>query len=256
MERNEDYLHVDGADIYYRVFGNFKGKPLVMLHGGLGCMYDLDSILDHIPSHYMIVTVDLRGHGKSSLGPEQLSYARYQQDIELLLAHLNITTYSLFGFSDGGIVGYRMAADNPDKVKQLITLGSQWRLEPGDPSIKHLQNLTSEFWIENFADDVARYNKSNPQPNLNLLVDKVKSVWLDTSASGYPNESVTRIICPTLVMRGDNDFLFSLQEAQLLIEKLADSSFMNIPFTQHEAYKEYPEVVGLVMNKFLSCGKN
>ncbi len=254
MSGRGHHLRVDGADIYYEVSGNLTGKPLVMLHGGLGCMYDLDGMLEYIPPHYMIVSVDFRGHGKSALGTEPLSYARYQEDIEHLLAHLNIDAYSLFGFSDGGIVAYRIAAADAGPVERLITVGAQWRLEPGDPSFDVLRSVTADFWAEQFPDDVSRYNESNPHPDFSLLVERVKDVWLDTSASGYPNTSVEAIACPTLVIRGDNDFLLSRREAGRLVERLADSSFMNVPFTEHEAHKEYPEVVGAVVNRFLSAG--
>lgn len=255
MSAHARYLHVDSADIWFEVSGNPTGRPLIMLHGSLGSMHDLEIIHRYVPSDYMIVSVDLRGHGRSTLGSEPLNYARYQKDIESLVAHLDIETYSVFGFSDGGIVGYRVAA-NTDRVKRLITLGSQWRLEPGDPSIEALRSVTAEFWKKQFPDDVARYNEINPQPNFEVLIKKVKTVWLDTSIDGYPNTSVARIACPTLIMRGDEDFLLSLQETQQLVEKLADPSFMNIPFTEHEAHKEYPEVVGSAVHRFLSRGKN
>lgn len=135
---------------------------------------------------------------------------------------------------------------------QLVTLGSQWRLEPNDPSTELLRGLTAKFWINHFPDEVARYNKSNPKPDLSRLLDSVKNMWLDISCTGYPNDQVTQIKCPIFVMRGDNDFLFSLSEAHTLIDRLANASFMNIPFTQHEAHKEYPELVGLAINRFLS----
>ena len=256
MSAQTRYLHIDSADICYEVSGNPTGHPLIILHGGLGSMRDLENIYKYIPPHYMVVSVDLRGHGRSTLGSEPLSYARYQKDVEHLSTHLDIETYSVFGFSDGGIVGYRIAAADVGRVKRLITLGSQWRLEPDDPSIETLRSVTAAFWTESFPDDVARYNESNPQPNFDLLVENVRNVWLDTSTDGYPNASVARIACPTVIMRGDDDFLLSLHETQQLIEKLANPTFMNIPFTRHEAHKEYPEVVGSVVHRFLSQDKH
>ncbi|WP_425440426.1 alpha/beta fold hydrolase, partial [Photobacterium lipolyticum] len=48
------YFTFDGADIYYEILGNPNGKPLVLLHGGLGCMTDFNSVIDSIPEDYMI----------------------------------------------------------------------------------------------------------------------------------------------------------------------------------------------------------
>ena len=193
-----------------------------------------------------------RGHGKSTLGHKKLSYAQYQRDIKAVLNHLDILSYSLLGFSDGGIVSYRLAASESANVKQLITLGSQWRLKEADPAIEFLGSVTSDDWNEMFPDAVASYNQSNPQPDFDLLVNKVKSVWLDTAPTGYPNNSVSAIKCPTLIIRGDGDFLFSLREAAVLLEEIENSTFMNIPFAEHEVHKEYPEICSSVINKFLS----
>ena len=252
-QKNGHYLRVDGAELYYEIMGKPNGKPLVLLHGGFGCMLDFNCLLGSIPSDYKIIGIDLRGHGKSTVGDKELSYAQYQSDIEAVVKHLEIYSYSLLGFSDGGIVSYRLAASENSKVKQLITLGSQWRLEKGDSSVDFLGGVTSGDWKEMFPDAVESYNQSNPQPDFDLLVNKVKNVWLDTTSTGYPNNAVGRIKCPTLIMRGDDDFLFSLGEAVALVEDIENSKFMNIPFAEHEAHKEYPEVCSSVISKFLSA---
>ena len=98
MYQVEGIIEIDNANIYYEVSGNPNGKPLLMIHGGLGCMYDLMPLLDYVPEDYKVILVDLRGHGQSTLGEVALSYERYQQDVEQLLRSLNISTYSIFGF--------------------------------------------------------------------------------------------------------------------------------------------------------------
>ncbi len=84
-----------------------------MLHGGLGSLNELSSIYQYVASDYQLISVDFRGHGKSLLGDRPLSYMQYQEDIRHVLSYLNIDKYSIFGFSDGGIVGYRLAAQEP-----------------------------------------------------------------------------------------------------------------------------------------------
>ncbi|WP_114765430.1 alpha/beta fold hydrolase [Vibrio rhodolitus] len=245
------HLDVDGAEIYYQVSGNPDGQPLVMLHGGLGSSEDLDGLMKYIPDLFKVIRIDLRGHGRSTLGELPLTYTRYQQDIEAVLDTLQVDKYHLFGFSDGGTVGYRLAACNQRRVLSLATLGSQWRLEPDDPSIELYQSITAGFWQQEFEQEVARYEELNPQADFKRLVCQVKKLWLDTFDSGYPDETVDNIACSTLIMRGDKDFLFSLAEAQELCERVEESEFFNVPFTEHEAHKEYPEIVGEVLRRFL-----
>ncbi|WP_125778922.1 alpha/beta fold hydrolase [Pseudoalteromonas rubra] len=250
MNKQSAFADINGTLLHYELSGIQDGFPLVMIHGGLGSTRDLDVIAEYLSDHFRLISIDLRGQGKSHLGSAALSYAQYQSDIQDLLSKLEITQYALFGFSDGGIVAYRLAAHNPSQVMQLVTLGSSWRLEENDPAIETLQSLTVELWSEMFPEDVAYYNASNPAPDFVALVAAVKTLWLDTSETGYPCNLVTQIKCPILIMRGDNDFLFSLEEAVALKAQIADASFANIPFASHAAHQELPELVGPVIQQF------
>ncbi|WP_429037321.1 alpha/beta fold hydrolase [Aeromonas veronii] len=256
MNNKSGYIGVNGGELYYELSGNPDGEPLLMLHGGLGSLNELMPIQRYVAMDYQLISVDFRGHGKSPLGSKPLSYLQYQQDIQTLLDYLGVDKYSIFGFSDGGIVGYRLAVQEPDSVSCLVTLGATWRLEPDDPSLGLLSGLTADFWISKFADDVALYKVSNPEPDFPKLVDAVKAVWLDTTPSGYPSNLVEKIRCPTLIMRGDNDVIFSLEESVALKAKIADSSFANIPLTAHSAHQESPELVGKMLQQFMSQHKN
>ena len=245
-------LQVNGSLIHYELSGNPKGKLLLLLHGGLGCGSDFLPIHEFVTPDYQLLSIDFRGHGKSTLGELPLSYKQYQQDVEAVLSHLGVSRYAIFGFSDGGIVGYRLAANNRDKVSCLITLGSQWRLEEDDPSRSLLSGLTPAFWSETFPESVSHYYEVNPSPDFNTLIDRVKAVWLDTTKTGYPCDLVDNIDCPVLLMRGDDDFLFSLDEAVALKNRLTDVAFANIPFTMHAAHQESPLLVGNIVRDFLS----
>ncbi|KZN45889.1 alpha/beta fold hydrolase [Pseudoalteromonas luteoviolacea] len=251
MENKKDYININGTNLYFDVSGNPKGTPLVMLHGGLGSMDELNSISPYVATNYQVIRVDFRGHGKSLLGEQPLSYLQYQKDIQALLNHLDVGQYSIFGFSDGGIVAYRLAASQPERVNCLVTLGAQWRLKPNDPSIELLSGLNEEDWLSQFADEVTYYEENNPEPNFSKLLHTVKGVWLDTTASGYPDIAVKTIKCPTLVMRGDNDFLFSLDEAVALKASITNCSFANIPLTAHSSHQESPKLVGEMLRQFL-----
>ncbi|ELR65445.1 hypothetical protein C942_01059 [Photobacterium marinum] len=250
--RDGEYLSVGDADIYFETTGNKAGKPLVFLHGGLGSIVDFNPILERFSDHYYVVGIDFRGHGKSSLGTGRLSYARYQEDVELVLRYLGITAFSVLGFSDGGIVGYRLAANAQNRVKKLIALGAQWRLESNDPSFPLLAGLTSDSWMESYPDSVEYYTKINPDRNFERLIQSVvEDLWLDLDVSGYPKETVDDIRCSVLIARGDEDELFSLREAVELTERIMNSSFLNIPFVGHAAHQESPEIFSMAVKEFL-----
>lgn len=246
------YLPVADANIYFETTGNPAGRPLVLLHGGLGSLADFNTILPGLPADMFFIGIDLRGHGKSTRGSANLSYANYQSDVEAVLEHLQLRSFSILGLSDGGIVGYRIAEKHPEKIERLLTVGAQWRLTEDDPAYSILGGLTSQMWTEMFPESAANYESLNPQPDFDGLVQAAVGAWTDLTASGYPGESVSAIRCPLLIIRGDEDFLFALSEAGELQKRVNGSALLNVPFASHAVQDESPEIFRLAVNEFLA----
>ncbi|RZA04002.1 MAG: alpha/beta hydrolase, partial [Moraxellaceae bacterium] len=102
-------FEIDGAQIYCEITGNLAGPPLLFLHGGMGTVEDLNIFVQHLADDFKIIGIDSRGQGKSTLGDCVLTYERMQQDVIAVLEQLNISQLSILGFSDGGIIAYRIA---------------------------------------------------------------------------------------------------------------------------------------------------
>ena len=245
------YLETGDAMLYFEEAGNPQGKPLLMLHGGLGNLVDFNGILDKLPDEFRLIAIDFRGHGKSTLGSKPLSYEQYQEDVEMILDHLGITSFILFGFSDGGIAGYRVAAKRQTEVEALIAEGSQFRLYKDDPVFQILNGMTAEMWKEMFPESVEYYHSVNPKPDFDALVQAVVALWTNRNVHSYPNEQVTKIQAPTLIVRGDADPLLSLSEAAELQQKIEGAHFLNVPFAGHEVHKDAPDIFLNVLNDFL-----
>jgi pimeloyl-ACP methyl ester carboxylesterase len=244
-------LPIDDGRLYVELAGNPDGPTLVLLHGGLGDLTDFNGLLDLLPAQFRFLGIDLRGHGRSTLGNGSLTYQRHQADVEAVLTHLGVDAYSVLGFSDGGITAYRLAAQPWAHIRALVTVGAQWRLDPDDPVFTMLAGMTAGMWMEMFPASVAAYTAVNPEPNFETLVQAVVRLWTDTSASGYPGSIVSRIEAPTLLVRGDADPLFALDEAAALRNQIPRASLLNLPFVGHEVHKEAPELLLSTVNDFL-----
>ena len=84
------YLEIDGASIYCEVIENIGKPTLLFLHGGIGNITDYNPIVPMFADNYHIVGIDSRGHGKSTLGTEKLTYKRLQLDAEAIINHLQL----------------------------------------------------------------------------------------------------------------------------------------------------------------------
>ena len=246
------YLEVDGASIYYEEIKNV-GKPILLfLHGGFGNIEDFNPILQIFINDYHIIGIDSRGHGKSTLGTNKLTYKRLKLDVEAVLNFLQLKNNNIIGFSDGGIIAYWLAMENRISIQKIVTIGATWSLSDAELLEKLMENVTVESAIETwFRANFDFYQKHNPSPDFNKFAKSVFEMWTDKTEDGYPQENVENINVPTLIIRG-NDDAFPLESAVELTKKINNSLLFNIPFAPHDAHNKYPQIFEIITKEFLN----
>jgi pimeloyl-ACP methyl ester carboxylesterase len=108
----------DGAELNVVAWG--EGPPIVLVHG---------LALDHRSFHYQyvdladrfrLVGVDLRGHGRSTLGSDPIGPHRFAADLATVFEQLDLRGAVLVGHSLGGTVVGQLCADRPDLVHERV----------------------------------------------------------------------------------------------------------------------------------------
>ena len=122
--------------LFYRVWGNPSGIPLLFVHGGPGNDVDhyrrINSKLFD-SSKFQVIEVDQRGTGKSTPSVREdfanmkeylnISIDKMSDDFEILRRHLNIDKWLVFGGSWGSTLGLHYAEHNPTRCLGLILRG-------------------------------------------------------------------------------------------------------------------------------------
>src|SRR5437764_10168527 len=75
-----------------------------------------------------VIANDLRGHGQNTLGSPDGTLAQLAGDIVRLLDALDLERADLCGFSLGGTIVMRAAADHPDRVRGLLPVATSSRV--------------------------------------------------------------------------------------------------------------------------------
>jgi len=205
-------------------------------------METFNEVLPSVVDDYRVIGMDSRGHGKSTLGSEPLTYERLEKDVEAVLTHLGINTLSVVGFSDGGIVAYRLASSGAFKVERLLTIGAEWSTEHAKAKFPLYAKITGDTWKKKFPGDFEVYQKLNPKPDFDGFCSQLIQMWSDVAESGYPNERVHTITCPVLAIRGEEDFLVSRDSVAALAEKVENVQSLEVASAGHEAHREQPAV--------------
>ena len=112
------HIEANGVNYYYEVRG--EGAPLLLLHGGLGTMDMFQPLMPIFTRDREVITVDLQGHGRSTLGDRPINLIDMGDDMAVVAKQLGYETLDVLGYSLGGGVALRLAVQHPDAVKHLV----------------------------------------------------------------------------------------------------------------------------------------
>jgi proline iminopeptidase len=115
----------DGHELYYALYGNPEGVPVLFVHGGPGAGCSKNAARHFNPKKFNILTVDQRGAGKSRpfAGMRANTTQKLVQDFRKLLRFLKIEKTFLFGGSWGSCLSLCYAIKYPKTVLGMVLRG-------------------------------------------------------------------------------------------------------------------------------------
>lgn len=115
----------DGHKLYFELYGNPKGIPVLFLHGGPGAGFSDKDKQFFDKRRYNVIFFDQRGSSRSKpFGSIKKNTTQYLvNDINKILDYLNFDKVYIFGGSWGSTLALVYAINNPKRVRGLILRG-------------------------------------------------------------------------------------------------------------------------------------
>lgn len=101
-----------------------EGPMLLLIHGNMNSSQHWDVLLENLDPRLHLLAVDLPGFGISSYERPIGSLADYADDVLLFADELGLRSFSVIGWSTGGGVAMKFAADHPERVEKLLLVAS------------------------------------------------------------------------------------------------------------------------------------
>ena len=121
----EGRLAVPGGNIWYKISGEVKGTPVVLLHGGPGFSSFYLKPLDELSDDRTVIRYDQLGGGKSDKISDTTMFTigHFVRELDSLRSFLGIEKWHVLGHSWGTILAVEYYKLHPEHVASL-TLGS------------------------------------------------------------------------------------------------------------------------------------
>ncbi|OJF11145.1 alpha/beta fold hydrolase [Couchioplanes caeruleus] len=199
------YADVNGINLYYETYGT--GRPMVLLHGGLGSGEMFGPLIGTFSENHQVVLVDLQGHGRTADIDRPLDIRSMADDVAALIDHLGLERPDVVGYSLGGGVALLVAIRHPEKVGRLVTASAGIRRDATYPEILAQQGQVGAAAAEFMKDTpmYELYQRVAPRPeDFPRLLDKIGAAM----AKDFDfTEEVRGLQVPTLVMGADADLV-------------------------------------------------
>ncbi len=241
------YIHVNGIKLYYEIYG--KGHPLLLLHGNGGSIYSMRYQIPALAEHFKVIAVDSRAQGRSSDSNADLSFTLMASDMAGLLDSLHIDSAYVVGWSDGAIIGLKLALEYPDKVSKLVSDAANFLPDSTALPEKMLEAMRrTSFATLDSATQRRIISQSFFPKRAGLIFDKLNR--LDLYHPHFTDKQLESIDTPTLVMAGDHD-LIKIGHTLKLFHLLPESQLCIVPGTNHGLLQERPRLANEIIIDFL-----
>jgi pimeloyl-ACP methyl ester carboxylesterase len=199
------YADVNGINLYYEIRG--EGKPLVLLHGGLGSGEMFAAVLPAFTARRQVVLVDLQGHGRTADVDRPFDFRVMAQDVAALIDHLGLDRPDVTGFSMGGAVALHLAIIAPEKLGRVVSASAGIRRNATYKEILDQQGQVNAAAVEFMKDTpmYQEYQRVAPRPeDFPRLLDKIgEAMQKDYDLT----DEVRGLRVPTLIMGADADMV-------------------------------------------------
>lgn len=274
----ERTITVRNQQINIQISGPENAPVIVLLHGFTGSTATWHEVMTQLKGRFQLIAIDLTGHGKTSIPVELNRYRMEEQlaDLESLFSQLNLTEFTLVGYSMGGRIALAYTAEYPERVHTLI-------LESASPGLKtaaekvvrkevdaKLADRIETEGMENFVDFWENIPLFESQKKLSWkqrqkvreerlgqdqvgLANSLKGIGTGSQPSYWDN--LATINLPVLLLTGELDGKF-VDISREMKEKMPNAIHCTTKNVGHAIHVENPVLFATMVEEHINTLKN
>lgn len=253
-----------GVVLNYRFQGE-GSRSLVCIHGVGSSLEAWEGVAAKLDGTFRILTLDLRGHGRSSMVKGRYEIDDFVGDVLALADHAGFDKFDLAGFSLGGLIAQRLALTHAPRLRKLVLLATVAGRTPEERELvaarlaalqagdrgSHYDASVSRWLTEGFQQRhpelVARMRQRNAENDPDCYASAYR-VLAQTDFGGL----IDQINVPTLIATGEEDQGSNPRMAHFMHQRIPGSQLEILPGLRHSILIEAPDLVATLLRRFLA----
>lgn len=211
--------------------------------------------LEAMPPDVRAIAVDVRGHGRSTMGHGYFSIDVFAKDLLVFIQKLQLGRVVVCGVSMGGYIALRAFELAPEHFSGLILSDTHSQADDNAAKQKRFDTIQSllrhgkRVFSINFMENVLAERTRRERPEVAELIKQsirrnelrsICSTLLALASRTDTTASLPDIHVPVLVVRGSDDRITTRAQADLLVERIPQATYTEIPECGHLPNLEDP----------------
>ena len=256
------WVTVNGVRMRSYVRGPVDGKPVVLVHGLGGSAEDWLKIAPYlVKAGYRVYTPDLPGYGESEQ-PRSWTYSIPEEAGAVVgyMDALGLKQVDLAGWSMGGWIVQRVAAEHPERIRRLTIFDSaglklvpEWDTRLFTPRNREEVDALDTLLFPKppvLAEFVVRDVVRNSKENGWVIQSALKQML---TAKDVTDASLPQLKMPMLILWGDADRITPMSEGRTMHGLVPQSHLGIAPGCGHMAPVECSTSFGPELVRFLGA---
>jgi pimeloyl-ACP methyl ester carboxylesterase len=266
-------LSTNNTTLYYETHG--QGQPLLLIAGLGYSSWVWRWMVPGLAERLQVIVFDNRGVGQSDIPPGPYTAGMLAEDAAGLLQALGIEQAAVLGHSMGGYVAQQLALSRPELVSHLIlastNFGGPNSVPPSPEALAILTDISGDAvtrFRRGLAVSVApgfaqrrpelieewlQWRTDNPVQPEGYQAQLAVGLSLFDEANAF-EQRLSQIEAPALVLFGAHDQVIPAANAELLANRLPNSTTHIIANAGHFFPIEAPEEAVRVVVEFVESG--
>lgn len=256
---------INGINIYYRDEGS--GLAAVLIHAFPLNQTMWDDQLDKLRNHCRVITLDLRGFGRSDAPPGPYLMNEMAADVRELLSALDVDRAVLVGLSMGGYVSLAFRRNYPDAVAAMVLADTRATSDTDEARERRLKSAerAERDGSHAIADDMIPLLlgrttlESRPAviKRVRAMIESNRPHAIAAAQRGMAQrrdstDILADIDIPVLILAGSEDTLTPVAEAETLCAGTRGAHLRVIEGAGHLSNIERPEDFNAALIEFIT----